>query len=192
MDARMSQPWTRSPNNFTHPDLLGWASDHRGELLAALLTLVRGWYTAGRPPAEVPTLGSFTAWAETLGSLLAYLRVPGFLGNLDALYAQVDEDGPQWEAFLMAWALVFDTRAITVKALVEELGKDESPLREAVPQELLDAIPGQDGAWGGFARRLGRALSKRDGVRYGARGLHVVRAGGAHNVACWRVQWAER
>jgi hypothetical protein len=30
-------------------DLKSWAKEHRGELLAALLTLVRAWYGAGKP-----------------------------------------------------------------------------------------------------------------------------------------------
>jgi hypothetical protein len=191
MDAKMSQPWTRPPERFTHPDLLSWATDHRGELLAAVLTLVRGWQAAGRPRVKVPILGGFTAWADTLGSLLAYLHVPGFLGNLDAFYAQADEEGPQWEAFLTAWALVFDTAIVTVATIVQELQNNASPLLEAVPEELLSAIPDTGDSWASFQRKLGRALAKREGVRYGAKDIHVTRAGEIRRAPRWRVQWTE-
>lgn len=189
MDAKMSQPWTRPPERFTHPDLLSWVTDHRGELLAALLTLVRGWQAAGSPRVKVPILGSFTAWADMLGSLLAYLQLPGFLGNLDALYAQVDEDGPQWDAFLTAWALTFDTAVVTVSTLVQTIQRDASPLLETVPEELMEAIPAAGGSWASFQRKLGRALAKREGVRYGTSNIHVTRAGELHRATRWRVQW---
>lgn len=187
----MSQPWTRPPERFTHPDLLTWATDHRGELLAALLTLVRAWHVAGRPRVKVPILGGFTSWADTLGSLLAYLQVPGFLANLAAFYAQADEEGPQWEAFLTAWALVFDAAPVTVATLVQQLGTEASPLLEAVPEELMDAIPAAGDSWASFQRKLGRALAKREGVRYGAKNLYVTRAGVTHQATRWHVQWTE-
>jgi 5S rRNA maturation endonuclease (ribonuclease M5) len=191
MDAKMSQPWTRPPERFTHPDLLTWATDHRGELLAALLTLVRAWHVAGRPRVKVPILGGFTSWADTLGSLLAYLQVPGFLANLAAFYAQADEEGPQCEAFLTAWALVFDAAPVTVATLVQQLGTEASPLLEAVPEELMDAIPAAGDSWASFQRKLGRALAKREGVRYGAKNLYVTRAGVTHQATRWHVQWTE-
>ncbi len=77
MDAKTARPWERT--GFKHDDLVSWVSDNRGRLLAALLTIVRAWHTAGRPPAAVPTFGGFERWAMTVGSILAYLGIPGFL-----------------------------------------------------------------------------------------------------------------
>ena len=76
MDARTAKPWTRS--GFNH-DLESWVPEHRGELIAALLTLIRAWYDAGQPPAQVPiTMGSFESWVKTIGGILERCFVEGF------------------------------------------------------------------------------------------------------------------
>jgi hypothetical protein len=38
-----------------------------------------------------------------VGGVLAHAGVDGFLGNLEGLYAQADEDEIVWEAFVEAW-----------------------------------------------------------------------------------------
>ena len=53
MDAHTDKPWTRG--NFSH-DLEQWIPEHRGEIIAALLTIARAWFAAGKPPARGSTL----------------------------------------------------------------------------------------------------------------------------------------
>ncbi|MDP9382592.1 MAG: hypothetical protein M3Q29_21125, partial [Chloroflexota bacterium] len=64
LDSRMAQPWLRPNSEFRHPQLLPWVAAHRGELLAALLTLARAWYAAGRPEADTPVIGSYEEWSR--------------------------------------------------------------------------------------------------------------------------------
>lgn len=45
IDPGMPQPWTRT--GFHYTDLPGWIREHRGEVLAAMLTLARAWVAAG-------------------------------------------------------------------------------------------------------------------------------------------------
>ena len=47
MDAKCSKPFQRT--GFKHKRLKEYVLKHRGELLAALLTLARAWFVAGRP-----------------------------------------------------------------------------------------------------------------------------------------------
>ena len=101
LDAGVARPWQR--DGFRHPHLLRHVLRHRGELLAAILTAARGWFAAGCPPADVPRLGGFEEWTRTVGGILAFAEVPGFLENLHELYDQVDEDETAWSAFLAAW-----------------------------------------------------------------------------------------
>jgi hypothetical protein len=44
LDAKVSRPFMRK--NFTHSDLVTWVSEHRAELVGALLTLARAWLRA--------------------------------------------------------------------------------------------------------------------------------------------------
>src|SRR5262249_46923286 len=102
LDARVARPWARS--GFRHPNLKRHVRMHRGVRLGAMLTLARGWFAAGCPaPASTPMVGGFEEWTRTLGGILNFLEIPGFLGNLDALYDQVDEDDHAWDAFLASW-----------------------------------------------------------------------------------------
>jgi hypothetical protein len=158
------------------------------ELLAALLTIVRAWHLAGRPQAAVPPLGGFDAWAHTIGSILAFIGVPGFLRNLKTFYEQSDAETPQWEAFVTAWWERFHEQSLTVADLVDELRKPASPLREVLPEELMGAWPAQRTEWEKFRRKLGVALGKHVAVCYGPQRLFLTGDRDTHKKqARWRL-----
>jgi Bifunctional DNA primase/polymerase, N-terminal/Primase C terminal 1 (PriCT-1) len=190
MDAKTARPWERT--GFTHEDLLSWVSDNRGQLLAALLTIVRGWYAVGCPQASVPMLGGFERWAKTVGSILAYLGVPGFLENRQDLYEQLDEEGPQWEGWLTVWDETWGSQPQTVAEIIQAFQQTSCAVRDALPEDLAAALPTKEGAWGGFARKLGRALASKVDVCYGPSGLHLKKAGQSHSAIKWQVETSTR
>ena len=177
MDAQTATPWTRG--GFKH-DLEAWVPAHRGEIIAALLTMARTWYVAGCPPAPTPkTMGSFQAWVETVGGILAHCYVEHFLDNAQALQEQ-DDDAQQWAAFLRAWKAHYKRDLILSSQLAKDIKAgstaDESASLEGVaglyntlPDELADIHKGD------FRRRLGKALAARVGTRFDESGLHLVR-----------------
>ncbi len=178
MDARTDKPWTRG--GFKH-DLEEWVPAHRGELIAALLTLARAWFAAGRPATRVPRMGNFQSWADTIGGILAYTQmVAGFLGNLDALYEQADDDAVQWAAFLRAWHELYQEQEVPVSQLAKDIksgsfdGGDTTlgvaGLFNTLPDDLTDVQKGD------FKRRLGKALAARVGTLFDESGLHLVKA----------------
>src|SRR5262249_554996 len=57
LDAKASRPW--QGRTFRHADIRAWTKAHRGELLAALCTIGRAWFAAGKPEATTPRLGKF-------------------------------------------------------------------------------------------------------------------------------------
>jgi len=184
LDARESRPWQRE--NFKHPDLLGWVAKNRGRLVHALLVLARAWFAAGKPKAPgLPRLGSFEAWAETVGGMVAFAGIPGFLGNLAALYDQADAGGAEWETFLQAWWEELDaSKPITVAELTKIITSNDD-LRAALPGDLAEAF---DKSAGSFSRKLGTALAKRAGTRYGEDGMHIVRAGEFRRAIRWKLE----
>ncbi len=184
MDAKIARPWERPANTFRHPELLKWTRRHRGRLIAAVLALVRGWFAAGCPKASVPVLGGFEDWARTVGGVLAFARVPGFLENREALYEQLDEEGPAWEAFLNAWHRTYGQRSVTVADLTIAIRKEGARLRRFLPSELAEALEGA----GSFERKLGKALASRADRIHGA--LRLERSGtSSHDkVARWKVR----
>jgi len=184
LDARESRPWQRE--NFKHPDLLSWVAKNRGRLIHALLTLARAWFAAGKPKAEnLPRLGSFEAWAETVGGMVAFAGIPDFLGNLEELYDKADAGGAEWEGFLYTWWEELDaSKAITVADLTKRID-DNDTLKEALPGDLAEAF---DKSTGSFSRKLGTALAKRAGTHYGEDGMHIVRAGEFRRAVRWKLE----
>jgi hypothetical protein len=183
LDAKDSRPWKRE--EFKHPDLSSWVERNRGELVGAVLTIARGWYAAGKPKAGgIPRLGSFEAWTEIVGGILAFAGIEGFLANLEELYSKADEGNAEWEAFLQEWWRQREEDPITVKDL-SKLIDDEKTLGDALPGDLSEA---RDKGEGSFTRRLGKAIAKRAGTRYGEDGLHITEAGEVRRAKLWSVQ----
>jgi hypothetical protein len=183
LDAKQSRPWKRE--DFKHPDLNAWVEKKRGELVGAALTIARAWYAAGKPKAKgIPRLGSFECWTEIVGGILAFAGIKSFLSNLEELYSKADEGNAEWEAFLEEWWRQRGEDPITVKALTK-LINDEGSLKDALPGDLSEAL---DKGEGSFTRRLGNALAKRAGTRYGEEGLHIAEAGEFRRAKLWSVQ----
>jgi hypothetical protein len=195
MNPKTSQPWLG--RRFRHDDLLAWVMENRGELIAALLTLVRAYFAAKCPKPKTPRLGKFEAWSHLVGGVLEYAGVDGFLGNLQDLYEQLDESTGQWERFLRGLHTLHGGGTWTVARIVEDLHReslqelDGNSLRDWLPDELVDAHSGplDKKAEASFRRRLGKALAAHKDTPYGDEGIHLERVGDDKHrgVAAWRV-----
>ena len=183
LDARLEKPWDREPENFKHPDLKGFVRENRPEILSALLTLGRYWFIKGQPEAEnVPVMGSFESWSKVIGGVLALAGVEGFLKNSKGLYEKTVSNTSLWAAFLDVWHSKYGTRGMTAAEITEAVEGTEVPeLQEVLPDEfsLLDD---------NLSRKLGHALSRHEGVRYGVEGLHLAKIGERRRAAVWSVR----
>jgi bifunctional DNA primase/polymerase-like protein len=195
MDAKTSRPFTRT--GFKIGDLKKWTAEHRGELLAALLTMARAWYVAGKPKPELTPLGSYESWSITVGGILEYAGVAGFLQNAEGLYAEADVESTQWENFLHALHIAFYADPFTVAEITGVLkGKTwDADLRQSVPTDraagLRAALPDfiaeavdRDGL---FQRRLGKCFAERVDRRFGASQIHLKRGVLTHGYLQWRI-----
>ncbi|HVY61329.1 MAG TPA: hypothetical protein VHF22_06730, partial [Planctomycetota bacterium] len=166
IDPRMERPWER--REFRHPDIRGHVDANRGAIIAAILTVVRGWLVAGAPRGTT-RLGSFETWSEVLGGILAFAGIDGFLDDRDELFARADEEDGEWHPFVIAWnAKVndFPRKPVELAQFCEREGLLETFL--AAPQEKQ----------GAKAMRLGRALRAREGRIY--EGFRIVRIEDKH------------
>lgn len=184
LDPKSPRPWLGRA--YRHPDLLQWAQQHQAALVAAALTVVQGWVTAGRPPATVPVIDSFGDWCRTIGSILAWTGIAGFLGNIEAVYESLDIEGEQWELLLAAIAKLKGEEPFTAAWLASQL-QWGNPLQEVAPEALVVVLPG---AAAGISVRVSVVLRQQADRRYGARQLRLTRAGkdSHHKVALWQVR----
>ena len=189
MDAQQARPWQRA--SFRHPQLLEYVAANRGTIVAAILTLARGWLAAGRPgpDRDCASLGSFESWRDIIGGILRLAGVRGFLANLERMYAQADSDGPAWVAFCEAWHRAFGNAPKTLREVAVALtpGKDKN-LPDALEQ-LANALPSHLGEPGGrgFTRAFGKAMAQQADVHH--EGGWVFRKAGAIKRAIrWRLE----
>lgn len=180
LDAQCSEPWRN--RQFRHPDLRGWVREHRGRLLSACLTLARAWFVAGCPSGDSPVLGSFEEWCRIVGGILRFAGITGFLGNLDELYKQSDPTSTAWEGFLVELHSRMAKAGFKAAEISLEV-RDCQELRATLPEDLGDLEPTSS-----FQRRLGRALLKRLGRRYGEAGVHLVKLGTKQGAVVWAVR----
>ena len=188
LEAASSRPW--AGRTFGIPDLRGYLAQHRGELLWAVLTLVRAWASAGQPvPDDVPILGSFETWCRMCGGILAVAGVPGFLANVEELWENSAPDEAEWEGFLATLSAVYRDAPFSAQALASAMNSatEDLPMDADAPttRDLRDAAPGDlcDGSGRITARSVGYALREHTGTRYGIEGFHVARAGQARDRA---------
>lgn len=115
LDPKMARPELRQ---FEMGQFSDWIREggNREELLYHLLILVQAWIKAGAPKDTDHTMRGFTRWAQTMGGLLKFHGLTGFLGNVDDLAAR-DTDEEEWGIFLAKWQDIYGTQERLAKEL---------------------------------------------------------------------------
>ena len=160
-----ANPQDRSVDAFRHPDLKGWTADHRAELVAAGLTLVRAWFAAGSPQnAAGRRFGSFETWAGMVGGILDVAGVAGFLDNLSEWRSESDYEGRYWIDHFGWLAETF--------GLGEQFTASDVVARMRRAQLVEHPPRLEDHTVTGYSRALGQAYGKVKGRSYA--GLRLV------------------
>jgi len=192
MDAQRAQPWERT--GFKHPQIERWVMSERGRILAAIYTLTRAWIHAGKPaPHGIAALGSFERWRDFVGGILEVAGIPGFLGNLEKMYAETDVDTPQWTLFLETLYSINGDATFT-SADIETVLESENNhtlsgtgcsrcLTDVLPDRIADAWSNRKS----FTRILGNALAKQKDRQF-PNGLKITKGGGRAGAIYWRIQ----
>jgi putative DNA primase/helicase len=175
-DAKLERPEERK---FKIPDLKVYVADHRCELVAAALTILRAYVVAGRPDQTLRPWGGFDDWTAVIRAPLVWLGV----ADPCATRQHVIEDDPDREqaaALITAWHSVFGGEAVQTAHVIE---------RAASSPELTSAL-------------LAVAADKKEGTRIDPRrvswwcrgwrdrvvdGLSLVRGKDYGKSATWRV-----
>jgi hypothetical protein len=106
-----------------HPDVVGWAEKHRGDLIWACLVLIRAWLRAGKPMSARKPFGTFQQWADVMGSILDHVGIPGLIGNMEEALRTDDVMGDVWRRFVGEWARVHK-EAVVASADLFEIAKE--------------------------------------------------------------------
>lgn len=157
-------------DNFAVGDLRSWLAENASTVVAALVTMVRGWLAAGAKTVNT-RMGDYSKWASVIAGILDYLKIPGWLGNRDAAATELDDEAQEWAAFLTGWYSVIGANTVTTKQL---LG-----LKDYVPQLHTGELPS--------GKQLGHWLKARQGRFY--EDLKIVLVYDSHlKQNTWRVE----
>lgn len=161
-----------------------WIPQHRGEYLAALLTLARGWVQAGSP-AKTSRSDSYELWEGSMCGLMEWAGLGSDFGRDAEGHEYDSEDDTEWATFIAEVHRVFGGYPFTSTQITEQLrestaavhtlqGVDpESLIRaETLPGDLAERWSKGSGRTAGLAKSLGKWLSNHEG-RYVSG--HVVR-----------------
>ena len=214
IDPAVPDPHLRT--GFAIEDLEGWARARRGELLGALLTLVRSWAAAGAP-VERKGSDSYARWIGVVDGILRHAGAEGRFDDSATAQQEIGVDDSDWREFLEPVRDVFGAGTWTVKDLLAKVhdGRtDEDPRNhvktdlgpvirslqyntehplplEILPQELVAKAVQARGNFGSISKSLGRYLMNRRG-RWAGR-MRVVEAGveSRSKSKLWQVQTVE-
>jgi hypothetical protein len=78
--------------NFRHKDIRGWATENRGDLVWACLTIIQNWVAGGMVHQTENTLASYENWSGVVGGVLKAAGLGGFLDNREVMANMDDED----------------------------------------------------------------------------------------------------
>lgn len=184
IDPRAPHPERRTEFNIS--DLPRWVHEHRGNLLAALLTLVRAWVAGGQPTEQVGDI--YGRWVGTVRGILTAAGVPGAFDAPESSGQEATDDEDELGTFLDAVYRVFGDELWTAKDLLERvdvLHAASIPL-DVLPSELSErasrasdprVVARSLGMWLGY--RTGRwvgdkAVCKRKANRVGTIQWQIV------------------
>ncbi len=148
LDPQTDRPWMRT--GFAIPNLRVWSRDHRGAMIAAVLTLARAWHVAGRPH-PVRQLGMFEAWSDVIGGILTYAGLQGFLANLDDVYDDADVEGDAIRWFYEKWQSEHGSKPVRIHTTALWALMDGSPVHGVLSATTARGRSTQYAVW---VRRL--------------------------------------
>lgn len=100
---------------YRHPDLQGYVTQKRGDLLKDALTILRAHVVAGRPRAAT-TLDTFESWSRTVADPIAWAS------GYDPVKARppehTDRDTNSARRVALAWANSFSGETITLREVI--------------------------------------------------------------------------
>lgn len=194
LNAVMERPEERT--GFKHESLLAWCAGNRGRLVAAGLTILRGYIAAGRPRQDVTPYGSFEQWSDLIRSSVVWLGLADPAGGRQKIRENSDPALDALREALQCWRAAFGPKVQTVAEVLREIDKHERGGADAAYVEALaqlkEALGAFDHKFAGLRinpRAVGKALAKhKDRI---VDGLSFSQSTDLHKkVALWKVACA--
>jgi hypothetical protein len=162
-------------SGFKYPNLRRQVREMRGVLLSAALTLLRGWYVAGKPQYGLKPWGSFEGWSGIVREAVVFAGLSDPGETRLALQTSADRDAIAMTAVIDALErMTLDRRGMTTAEIIDIIRNPTDPLPEwyadlkSAVEELCGKLDGRTLGYRfrHFARRNfgGRMIDKATSV----------------------------
>ena len=115
LDAGVEKPWERV---FSSEDPVVVFKRARPKLVAAALTVLRGYIAAGRPRMKAPPLGGFEGWCHTVREAILWLGAADPCLTIESA-RKADPARQQLEAVVTQWCREIGDRSVTAREVIE-------------------------------------------------------------------------
>ncbi len=146
MESAEERPELRT--DVTYPDLRAHVLAHRGQLLSAALTVLRGWVAAGKPKHNLPAWGSYEQWSGVVREAVVFAGLPDPGDTRGQLQSASDRDAAAMLDLLAGWEKLDTGGGLTAAEVVAKLRDEKDAadwlldLRAAV-EELCGKLDGR-------------------------------------------------
>jgi len=182
IDPKVERPEERK---FEH-DLREWAMEHRPQLVAAGLTVMRAFIAqAGNGKDHVPPWGRFERWSEMVRAPLVWLGCQDPCASIKSLEDE-DPDRGEHLRLMHEWHEAFADKPMGAREAVIEAERDSIAAGKATSLKEVFAEVATDRSGSISSRRLGKWLQRYAGRR--TKGRQIVKGGVQNHVALWKVE----
>jgi len=101
LDCKHENPEER--RGFKYPNLQIHAREHRAQLLAAALTILRAWFVAEKPDMGLRPWGSFDGWSSVIHNAIVWTGTPDPGATREELLSRADRDSAALRDLIEGW-----------------------------------------------------------------------------------------
>jgi len=183
LDAGEEKPWERV---FDSEDPVVVFKRERPKLVAAALTVLRGYIVAGQPRQKAPPLGGFEGWCRTVRDALLWLGADDPCLTIESA-RKADPTEQRRAAVLAQWLIVFGDRSLTTREIIDEACSSMTKSNSEDLDRHTYYHPAFRNALLDVAGERGRIESRRLGVWLGHNKGRVTAVSDLNGVA-WKVR----
>ena len=143
---------------FKYPKLLEHVRQHRGELAAACVTILRAYHVAGMPDQKLPSWGSFEEWSRLVRSAVVWLGMADPAATRIELRDRADTEAQALRQLVAGWQeLDPDRQGLSVVEAIELI--DGNPDKYQAAREAFAELFGHSKTKPASTRAIGKRLS---------------------------------
>ncbi|MCU1391091.1 MAG: hypothetical protein JWL72_4429 [Ilumatobacteraceae bacterium] len=151
IDPKRPNPELRT--DFAIPNLPGWVRQRRGELLAALLTVLRAWVLAEQPRGPVVRSDDYADWTRATQGILMVGGWLGTVGDVETVQKDSNDEETEWATFLAAVWDKFGGEPWTVRQMLDSVSSEFAD-ENVLPADMNPNSTRSAGMW--LKNRKGR------------------------------------